>query len=192
VSYYSVLLFLHVSAAITWLGSGFFLQMLLIRAEQTGDKLLTRQISGHAGWLAQRIFIPSSLAVLVLGVLLTIEGPWGFDQLWILVGLAGFAASFLVGFLFLEPEGKRIHTAIAAHGPESPEAAFHIRRINVVSRVELAVLYLVVADMGIKPTAGDTGSLILGVVVLAVALAAGARALRRPAAAPEAAAASAD
>ncbi len=177
-SYYEVLLFLHIATAVIWLGSGFFLQMLVIRAEKTGDRLLTKQLSAHTGWLAQRIFIPSSLAVLVLGILLTIEGPWSFDQLWIVLGLVGYAISFLVGILFIEPEGKRIHAAMEAHGPESPQAAFHVRRINVVSRMELVVLYLVIAVMALKPTGDDTGTLIVMAAVVLVTLALGVPRLR--------------
>lgn len=183
-SYYEVLLFLHVVAAVIWLGSGLFVQALIHRAEQAGDQLLLRQFSSHTGWMAQRIFIPASLAVLVLGILLTIEGPWGFGDLWIVLSLIGYAVSFLTGILFLEPEGKRIHKAIEAHGPDSPQAAFHVRRINVVSRMELAVLYLVVWMMALKPSGDDTGTLLVAAVVLLAALAWGVPKLR--AGAPEA------
>jgi uncharacterized membrane protein len=189
VSYYEVLLFLHVATAVIWLGSGFFLQMLVLRAEKTGDRLLTKQISGHAGWMAQRIFIPASLAVLVFGILLTIEGPWSFDQLWIVFGLVGYAISFFVGILFIEPEGKRIHTAMEAYGPESPQAGFHVHRINVVSRMELVVLYLVIAVMALKPTGDDTGTLIIMAAVVLATLAAGLPKLRSAPEAPQAPAA---
>ena len=177
-SYYEVLLFLHVAAAVIWLGSGFFLQMLVLRAEKVGDRLLLKQISGYAGWMAQRIFIPASLAVLILGILLTIEGPWSFDQLWIVLGLVGYAISFLLGILFIEPEGKRIHTAMQAHGPESAEAGFHVHRINVVSRMELVVLYLVIGVMALKPTGDDTGTLIIMAAAVLVTLAIGLPKLR--------------
>ncbi len=185
-SYYEILLFLHVLAAIVWLGGGFALQALVIRAERTDDRVLIKKIAENAGWLAQRLFIPSSLAVLVLGILLTIEGPWGFGDLWIVLGLAGYAASFLTGILFLEPEGKRIDTAMSTHGPASPQAAHHIRRINVVQRMEMAILFLVVAVMAIKPTGDDTGTLLLGVAIVLATLAVGVRGLSARPAAPEA------
>ena len=133
-SYYEVLLFLHIATAVIWLGSGFFVQMLVARAEKIGDRLFLKQFSAYPAWMTQRIFIPASLAVLVLGILLTIEGPWTFGQLWIVLGLVGYALSFLTGILLLEPQGKRIHAAIEAHGPESPQAAFQVARINVISR----------------------------------------------------------
>ena len=183
-SYYELLLFLHIAAAVIWLGSGFFVQMLVLRAEQASDRLLLKQFSGHSAWLAQRIFIPASLAVLVLGILLTIEGPWSFDQLWIVLGLVGYAISFFVGILFIEPEGKRIHGAMEAHGPESSQAAFHVGRINVVSRMELVVLYLVVYVMVLKPTSDDTGTLVVAAAAILAALIYGVPKLR--AAAPSA------
>ena len=183
-SYYEVLLFLHIAAAVIWLGSGFFVQMLVLRAEKASDRLLLKQFSGHSAWLAQRIFIPASLAVLVLGILLTIEGPWSFDQLWIVLGLVGYAISFFVGILFIEPEGKRIHAAMEAHGPESPQGAFHVGRINVASRMELVVLYLVVYVMVLKPTSDDIGTLVVAAAAVLAALAYGVPKLR--AAAPSA------
>jgi uncharacterized membrane protein len=179
-SYYEILLFLHVATAIVWLGGGALLQTLVFRAERTTDPVLMKKLAESAKWLAQRFFIPSSLAVLVFGILLTIEGPWSFGDLWIVLGLAGYAVSFLTGILFLEPEGKRIDAAITAHGPDSREARHHVRRINVVQRVELTILFLVVVAMSLKPTGDDTGTLLLIAAVLVAAALLGARALARP------------
>jgi uncharacterized membrane protein len=167
-SYYEVLLFLHIAAAAVWLGSGFFLQMLVWRAGKAGDGPLLQGIASNSGWMAQRIFIPASLVVLIVGILLTIEGPWSFGDLWIVLGLAGYAFSFLVGILFLEPEGKRIASAMQAG--DTGRASFHIGRINTVSRIELVVLYLVIAAMALKPTGDDTGTLVLSAAVLLAAL----------------------
>lgn len=179
-SYYEILLVLHVLAAIVWLGSGFMIVTLVFRAERTDDRVLLKRLAENSKWLAQRVFIPFSLAVLVFGILLTIEGPWGFGDLWIVLGLAGYAVSFLTGILFLEPEGKRIDAAMTAHGSDSPQAAHHLRRINIVQRVELVILFLVVAVMVLKPTGDDTGTLLLGAAIVLVTLALGARRLTGP------------
>jgi uncharacterized membrane protein len=171
---YELLVFLHVAAAIVWLGSSFFLQVLIFRAERVGDHAMKKSLGDSAEWLARRIFIPASLLVLVLGVLLVLDAPWQFDDLWILIGLGGFLFSFLVGIGLIEPEGKRIGQTIARVGPEHPEVARRIRKINIISRVELVILYLVVADMVIKPTTDDAGSLVVGALIAATALALGA------------------
>ena len=168
-SYYEVLLFLHIAAAAVWLGSGFFLQMLVFRADKTGDAPLLQGMASNSAWLAQRIFIPASLAVLVVGILLTIEGPWSFGELWIVLGLAGYAFSFLTGIGFIEPEGKRIAAAMEAG--DSDRARLHISRINTVSRIELVVLYLVLGTMALKPTGDDTATIVVAAGVLLAALA---------------------
>ena len=175
-SYYEILLFLHIAAAAIWLGSGFFLQMLVFRAEKVDDGPLLQGVASNSGWFAQRIFIPSSLLVLILGILLTIEGPWSFGDLWIVLGLAGYATSFLVGILFLEPEGKRIAAAMQAG--DTSRAGFHVRRINTVSRMELVVLYLVLGAMALKPTGDDVGTLVIGGALLLAALGYGVPKLR--------------
>lgn len=178
-SYYEILLFLHILATIVWIGAGVSLQFLTFRGRQTHDGQFLQSVGAMSDWLAQRLFIPSSLTVLIIGVLLTIEGPWSFDTLWIDIGLAGFALSFLTGLLFLNPEGDRVGKAIAAHGPTSAEANLHIGRIDAVQRLELVILILVVAAMTIKPTGDDEVPLLIGALILAAAVALAARGLSR-------------
>ena len=172
-SRYELLLFLHVAAAILWLGSGFFLQVLVFRGERTDDHALMKSLGDSSEWFARRVFIPVSLSVLVLGVLLVLDSPWEFDDVWVALGLLGYLASFLIGVLLIEPEGKRIGATIAANGPAHPDVARRIRKINVISRVELIILFLVVADMTLKPTDEDTGTLLLFGAIAAAAIAVG-------------------
>jgi uncharacterized membrane protein len=158
-SFYEIVLFLHIASATIWLGAGFTLFLLVFKAERSPDRADEPYLADANNWLAPRLFIPASLATLIFGILLVVDGPWGFGDLWILVGLAGYAASFLVGILFMKPEGERIEHAMREHGPKSPQARRHVRRIVIVSRAELAVLFIVVADMALKPTSDDVGTL---------------------------------
>jgi hypothetical protein len=131
------------------------------------------------GWLAPRLFIPASLATLVLGVLTAIDGPWSFDELWIVIGLAGWAISFLLGFFYFRTEGERIGALVGQHGPAHPEVERRLRRLNIVDRVQVLILFLVVADMTIKPTDDDGGVLIVGLAILALAVFLAAAAIAR-------------
>ncbi len=177
-SYYEVLLFLHIFAVIVWVGGGIALLFLSAWGEQTRNAAFMQGLGASSEWLAKRLFIPSSLATLVFGILLTIEGPWTFDILWIDLGFVGFAVSFLIGILFLKPEGERIGRAIAAHGPDSSEARHHVNRIGVVNKVDVVILVLVIAAMAIKPTSEDAGTLIIFGLIAAAAVAFGAWNLR--------------
>jgi uncharacterized membrane protein len=177
-SYYEVLLFLHVAAAIVWLGAGFTFFLLSLKAERSADPMEGARLGESAHWLTPRLFIPSSLATLVLGILLVIEGPWGFDQLWILIGLAGYVASFLTGILLISPGAKKLAEASQQFGPGTPQASAVQRRLTIISRTELAILFVVVADMAIKPTGDDAAALVL--MALATLAAAAASYLTAP------------
>jgi uncharacterized membrane protein len=173
VNRYEILKFLHVAAAVIWLGSGFLVQVLVYRANQLRDRAFMLSLSGSAEWLARRVFIPSSFAVLLLGIVIVLDSVWEFTDLWILVGLAGSAASILVGFLLIEPEGKRIGSIIEREGPDSPAFEASLRKINTISRVELAILFIVVGDMVVKPTTDDTSTVVLLVLLVAASVGAG-------------------
>ena len=175
---YEFLLFLHVAAAIVWVGAGFLIAMLIFGAERSGDRVKEAGHHQDVGWLAPRLFIPASMATLVLGVLVVIDGPWSFGDLWIVIGLVGWAISFALGFFYFKPEGERIAGLVAQHGPANAEADRRIRRLNVVDRVQLTILFLVVADMVIKPTGDDPGVLIAGAAILAAVAAMGVASLR--------------
>jgi len=147
---YEFLLTLHIAAAIVWLGAAVCVQLLAVRASRSRDPEQMRKIADDAEWLATRLFVPASALVLVFGILLTFDA-WAFDELWILVGLAAFALSFLVGIAFLSPESGRIARLIGEHGAAHSEVQARIRRLFVVSRIELVILFLVVVDMVAKP-----------------------------------------
>jgi uncharacterized membrane protein len=169
VTYYGVVLFLHLSFAIIWIGAGMLFHVLGFRAQRSGDDQAMRYIFDSLVAMAPRLFIPSSLLVLIFGVLLTIEGPWSFGDLWILVGLAGFAITFATGMLWIEPQSKRVKAMIERDGGMSPEANALAERMMVFARLDYVVLFVIVFDMSIKPTGGDVGALL----VMAAALVAG-------------------
>jgi uncharacterized membrane protein len=169
---YELWLLLHIVAAIIWLGAAFVLTLQVLRASLAGDAAQKAELNATADWLAPRLFIPASLATFVFGLITMIDGPWGLDQLWVALGLAGFLASFLTGILYFKPESERIDALVAEHGAQSPEVVARIDRLETIGRIELVVLFLVVADMVIKPTGDDTGILIVMALVLAGAAAA--------------------
>jgi uncharacterized membrane protein len=154
---YELLLFLHVTCAIVWLGAAMTFGMLSIKAERSGNPMEMKGLSENAQWLTPRLFIPASLLTLVFGILLVLESDfYGFDQLWIVLGLGGFAATFVLGLGFIEPTAKKIDAAIETHGPTSPEAQRLGRRISLLTRFDLVILYAIVAVMAGKPTGDDT------------------------------------
>ncbi len=153
--------------------------LAVFRAGRTGGPAELGQLAALSRWLAPRVFLPSILAVGVSGVLLALDGNWPLGALWLELALAGYGAALLTQFLYRNPEVKRIARANATHGPGNPESARRIRQLVLVGRAELVLLFLLAADMVLKPTASDTALLAAGAAILTLtavaAVAAGAR-----------------
>lgn len=170
-SRYEILLFLHIAFVILWLGAGFLFHVLAYRADRASDEAATEKILDDLVSLANTLFIPSSLLVLVFGILLTLDGPWSFGDLWIVLGLVGFAITFATGMLWITPQSKRVRSVMGRDGGLSPEAYALARRLMTFARLDYVVLFLVVFDMAVKPTGDDLGALVLMGVVLVVSAA---------------------
>ena len=163
-TWYEFLLFVHVTSAVIWLGGAFFLQVYAIAVTRNGDPREMGQFAGRAGTLSERVFIPASVLVVLAGVGLMIEGSWEWGQLWVVFALLTFAASFLTGALVLSPLAKKIE----ATGAETAAGRELIRRIFVISRVDLVFMYAIVFAMTVKPTGDDGLVLLFGAVILVV------------------------
>ena len=151
VTLYEVLLFLHITLAAVWLGTDATMQAMAFRAFAAGPRR-TADLLSDVEWIGTRVLTPSSIGVFAFGVWLVLDQPaWEFSQAWVLVGLGVFAASFIAGGGFLGPESGRLSNLIAERGPEDPDVERRIRRILLISRIELVLLVIVVADMVIKP-----------------------------------------
>ena len=150
---YDTLKFLHIVAAIAWIGSGLFVQYRGTRLRRAGTPEqtanLAREVAESTPW-----FIASSVTVLVFGVSLVLYSPgYGFTDAWILIGLAGYVATFVTGNFLIRPTVEKLAVASASEDPASPTVQALIARLFAISRVDQVVLVLVVADMVFKPGA---------------------------------------
>jgi uncharacterized membrane protein len=167
---YELLLFIHISATVVWVGAGLCSLVLAIGYDRDGDEPAIRRFLADQERLATRLFIPASLTVVIFGIALVIESDaWSFDQLWLVLGLVGFAATFVTGLFMIKPASERIGAAMEREGGRlTPELRTDIRKLIVMARLDYVTLFLVIADMVIKPTGDDAGVLI-GMAVILVA-----------------------
>jgi uncharacterized membrane protein len=143
---------LHVLAAVVWVGGDFMIQVFAFRVLQTGDRQKLVDLATDIAWIGTRVLVPASFVVVLFGILTAQKGGFDFGQTWISFGLLIFAVSFVIGAFFLGPESGRIARLVAARGADAPEVADRIKRVLLVSRIDLALLILVVIDMVVKPT----------------------------------------
>ena len=152
-SLYTVLLAVHIIAAIVWVGGGLALQILGTRLQRANEPVRLAAFARDVEWVGTRIFTPASLLLLLAGIWLVIEGEWGFESLWIILAILAFLYSFVSGAFFIGPTSKKLGARLERSGPEDPEVQAGIARIFLMSRVELVILFLIVIDMAIKPGA---------------------------------------
>ncbi len=163
-TWYELLLFVHVAAAMIWLGGAFTFQMYGMAVQRGGDPDEMARFAGRAGSLGERMFTPASLIVVLAGIGLMIEGSWDWGRLWVVFALVAFTASFFTGLLVIAPTAKRI----PAVGPTTPEGRGLIRRIFAILRIDLVYMYAIVFAMVVKPTGDDGWVIAIAALVLVV------------------------
>jgi uncharacterized membrane protein len=150
VTSYEVWKTVHVLAAVVWVGGALTLNILAVLALRSPLPGRKAEFARDAEKVGLRLFAPMGLILVIVGFVLVHKGHWGYHT-WVILALVAYALSFLTGLLFLGPESGRIGKLIEAEGDESPAVVARIKRIFLISRIELAILMLIVIDMVIKP-----------------------------------------
>ncbi len=149
--FYSLFKWIHVTVAVFWVGGGVLLTVLGLKAETSDNPMEIALLARWAGWVGERLFAPTGLVVLAMGIAMTINNHWGWGTFWIDAGLVGYALTFITGVGVLSPLGKKIDALATTKGPTDPETIAAIKRILLIARFDVALLILVVADMVTKP-----------------------------------------
>jgi uncharacterized membrane protein len=152
-NWYSLFKAIHVTFAVVWVGGGASIMINGIRAQRTSDTHTIVTIAQQAAFLGEKIFAPAGLVVFLMGIAMMINTNWGWGHFWVIVGLLGYASTFIVGVGILSPMAKKIEHSARENGPEHPETLALIERILLIGRFDVAVLLVVILDMVTKPFA---------------------------------------
>jgi hypothetical protein len=147
---YTALLSIHVLAAVIWVGGASMSQVLAIRANRSNDGGRIVTLLGDVEFVGTRIFLPASLVIVGTGIAMIANGDLDVET-WIVLGLVAWGISAATGAAFLGPETGRIAKIVEREGQGSAAALARIKRIFLVSRIELLLLVLIVFDMVLKP-----------------------------------------
>ncbi len=150
-NWYSLFKAIHVTLAVVWVGGGVLLVILALLAERTNDPGQLVTVARQAAFAGERIFAPAGLIVFLMGIAMMINTNFGWGKFWVVLGLVGYAATFVTGIAVLAPLARKINAVSDERGPTDPEAIALINRILLIARVDIAVLLIVVLDMVTKP-----------------------------------------
>jgi len=150
-NWFAVFKLIHVLVAVFWVGGGVLLTALALWAMGKHDPEEMATVARQAAFVGERLFAPAGLIVLAMGITMVINDHIGFGTTWVVIGLVGYAATFTTGIAFLSPRAKRIAELLETKGAAAPETQAAIKEILLISRIDVGVLLLVVADMLMKP-----------------------------------------
>ena len=145
---------IHILAASAWVGGALLVQVQGTRALKVGGAELE-----HFLWEQQKVgpkfFAPMSLTVVIAGVVMVFNhGGIDFKDLWIVIGIAAFLATFITGMFVIRPRTEKLATLLqSGKSPSDPDVKPQIASLMATSRIDLLVLFIVVIDMVVKPGA---------------------------------------
>lgn len=165
--WYTILKFLHVASAVTWVGGALLMVILGARATRAGSDAEIVAVVRQVAWAAERIFMPASIATLILGLIVAwIGGLW--SNLWVILGLVGVAITIGLGIGVLTPRIKKVEASFASGGVAA-DAVPGAREVLTLAKFDIVLLFTIVADMVLKPSYADWPVLAIMAVVLIAA-----------------------
>jgi uncharacterized membrane protein len=144
---YDWLLFVHIVAAMVWVGGLAGLLLNGVLALRSGDEsrfVRTLRVYGPA------LLMPAAILVLAFGIWLVLDtDAWSFGQGWVDAGLGLLVAAVLLGAIFLSRTGLAAERAVEAGDSAAARAA--LRRWAYGIAAILVLLVVATWDMVMKP-----------------------------------------
>jgi uncharacterized membrane protein len=147
---YNVIKYVHVLAAMIWVGGAFFAQILAIRAQRSTDPVELPRLGAAIADVGMKVFLPASIILFIAGVILTLQ-RWAFSDLWISIAIVLWLLSAVTGAVYLGPQSAKIGKLFAAEGPSSIAGRAALAKVFIVSRLELVSFGVLVFLMIFKP-----------------------------------------
>lgn len=141
-TWYELWLFVHIAAAMIWIGGAFVAQVIGILAKRSGDPARSAAFGRDLAFIGPKVFLPASLTVVASGILLTEQGNWDWSEPFIWLGLVGWAVVSFTAFAYVTREMGRVGARIAAEGP-SPALGAEVARLVLIARVLILGLFLI-------------------------------------------------
>jgi hypothetical protein len=148
-TWYEFWLFLHISSVVVWIGGAVLGQVFGILTQRAKNPLESAVYGRNMGFVAMKVFLPSSVLVILTGIALTNEGNWGWSEPFILVGLIGGLGIMAIGFAYMTPALGRIGARMAADGP-SPELMARMNQLVWIARGLILAAFVIIFFMVTK------------------------------------------
>lgn len=156
---FEILRFVHIASAILWVGGGIGLALGAEFVRHKRGPAAMFPVVDAAALMGPVFFVPISFLTLMTGAIAAFMGA-SFSQLWVILGLAGAAVTFLTGLLVMKPRIEEIAGLQVDGQAEGEIMLSRTLELMTLIRFDHLVLLLVVACMVLKPGPTDVGMLV--------------------------------
>jgi uncharacterized membrane protein len=150
VTAYVVLKFLHIVAAIVWVGGVITLGVLQARLALVADRAVQRAMARQSGFFGMAVAGPAALLTLVAGM-----GMLGVAKLgapfWVGWGFASLILSIALGATLMRRTNQELSLGLEAAQPDEARLGLLQRRVLLLNTINILLLLSSVGMMVFKP-----------------------------------------
>jgi len=149
-SFYLVLKFIHIAAAITAVGANITYGVWNARS-QSEPAHLGFALKGIK-FIDDRIANPAYGVLLLTGALMLIVGHWSITTLWVILALVLFAVLVVVAVALYSPLLRKLIAVVDGGDTTSPEFTNLVNRNRILGGVFGLLVLLILVTMVFKPS----------------------------------------
>ena len=150
-SWYELLLTLHILAIATWFGSGLAITAMGHIALRTGPEAFGAFVLPATKW-AGRAHPAAGVVLLLTGFAMVFDADWDFE-LWLILGLTGLVLAMGLGGALIGRTAEGIATRVEGGTITAEELTTSAQQLLLYTRIDAVILVLVIVDMVAKPGA---------------------------------------
>jgi len=148
-SFYQILVTIHIFSAIMGMGPG-FIMIYIVTKSSTMTELR------HAYYIRNRVHVfvmVGGILLLVTGLWMGLLNPYLFKQGWYIVSIILFLITLAAGPVILKPISTPIKTLLAEHqGEDIPDIYYKMsKRLFLHERILNTIFIIIIALMILKP-----------------------------------------
>lgn len=151
-SFFTLFKFVHVTAAIFWIGGAGTLAILNARLAREADRVVLAALLRQANFFGRAILGPAAALTLIAGIATAASVGFDFGALWITWGFIGVLGSMLLGATLIRGANVRLGEIALSTEPGDPRLSALQRRIGTLNLINILLLLSTVGAMIFKPT----------------------------------------
>jgi uncharacterized membrane protein len=147
---YRWILLAHAIGGATLFGAHVYLESLMAGARKDGTSVYMRTML-RASNTAGRVMGPAAIITLVFGVWLVFDTVYGFEEVFVTIGMVAVVAAFAISVFLMRPRIEEIEAIVEENGIEDETAMRKMQGFTGLVHAQTLIVAIAFIAMIIKP-----------------------------------------